>query len=99
MNKFKYIGMDVHQSSISIAILDAAGKLVTEATVKTETAAIVDFFEHALALPLAFHDEHHTGRLLRTLHAGSGNLFETGPLAVEAWLRYVQFLIRDRLED
>ena len=44
MNKFKYIGMDVHQSSISIAILDAAGKLVTEATVKTETAAIVDFF-------------------------------------------------------
>jgi ATP-binding cassette subfamily B protein len=38
-------------------------------------AAIVDFFEHALALPLAFHDRQHTGRLLRILHAGSGSLF------------------------
>jgi glucan exporter ATP-binding protein len=38
-------------------------------------AAIVQFFEHALALPLPFHDQQHTGRLLRTLHAGSGNLF------------------------
>ena len=38
-------------------------------------AAVVDFFEHALALPLAFHDRQHTGRLLRTLHTGSSNLF------------------------
>jgi glucan exporter ATP-binding protein len=42
---------------------------------RRQLAAIVDFFEHALALPLAFHDQHHTGRLLRTLHTGSGNLF------------------------
>jgi glucan exporter ATP-binding protein len=38
-------------------------------------AAIVDFFEHALTLPLTFHDQHHTGRLLRTLHTGSSALF------------------------
>jgi len=42
---------------------------------RRQLAVIVDFFEHALALPLGFHDRHHTGRLLRTLHAGSGNLF------------------------
>ncbi len=42
---------------------------------RRQLAAIVDFFEHALALPLAFHDQQHTGRLLHTLHAGSGNLF------------------------
>jgi glucan exporter ATP-binding protein len=42
---------------------------------RRQLAAIVEFFEHALALPLAFHDQHHTGRLLHTLHAGSGNLF------------------------
>jgi glucan exporter ATP-binding protein len=42
---------------------------------RRQLAAIVDFFEHALALPLGFHDRHHTGRLLRTLHAGSSNLF------------------------
>ncbi len=42
---------------------------------RRKLAAIVDFFEHALALPLAFHDRQHTGRLLRTLHSGSANLF------------------------
>jgi transposase len=44
MNSLKYIGIDVHQSSISVAVLDAGGKMVTEATVKTEAAAILDFF-------------------------------------------------------
>jgi ATP-binding cassette subfamily B protein len=38
-------------------------------------AAIASFFEHAIALPLSFHGQHHTGRLLRIMHAGSGNLF------------------------
>ncbi len=42
---------------------------------RRKLAAIIDFFEHALALPLAFHDRQHTGRLLRTLHSGSSNLF------------------------
>jgi glucan exporter ATP-binding protein len=42
---------------------------------RRQLAATVLFFEHALALPLAFHDRHHTGRLLHTLHSGSGNLF------------------------
>ena len=38
-------------------------------------AAIAQFFEHAVALPLAFHGQHHTGRLLRIMYAGTGNLF------------------------
>src|SRR6185312_7349048 len=38
-------------------------------------AAIQSFFEHAIALPLAFHGQHHTGRLLRIMHGGTGNLF------------------------
>ena len=42
---------------------------------RRQLEAIADFFEHALALPLAFHDQQHTGRLLRTLHTGSSNLF------------------------
>jgi ATP-binding cassette subfamily B protein len=42
---------------------------------RRQLEAIADFFEHALALPLTFHDHQHTGRLLRTLHTGSGNLF------------------------
>jgi glucan exporter ATP-binding protein len=42
---------------------------------RQKLAAVIEFFEHALALPLAFHDRHHTGRLMRTLHSGSSNLF------------------------
>jgi ATP-binding cassette subfamily B protein len=38
-------------------------------------AALTQFFEHAVALPLAFHGEHHTGRLLRVMHAGGSALF------------------------
>ncbi|MBN8727893.1 MAG: glucan ABC transporter ATP-binding protein/ permease [Xanthomonadales bacterium] len=38
-------------------------------------AVITRFFEHSIGLPLSFHGEHHTGRLLRIMHTGSGNLF------------------------
>src|SRR5450759_2802188 len=39
----KYIGMDVHQSTISVAVLDAEGKLVMQSILATHAAAIVDF--------------------------------------------------------
>jgi len=38
-------------------------------------AALAQFFEHAVALPLAFHGAHHTGRLLRIMHTGGSSLF------------------------
>ena len=39
----KYIGMDVHQSTISVAVLDAEGKLVMQSILATHAAAILDF--------------------------------------------------------
>jgi hypothetical protein len=30
MNSIKYVGLDVHQSTISVAVLDAGGKLVMQ---------------------------------------------------------------------
>ncbi len=38
-------------------------------------AVMAQFFEHSIALPLGFHGDHHTGRLLRILHSGSSSLF------------------------
>ncbi len=38
-------------------------------------AVMAQFFAHSIALPLGFHGDHHTGRLLRILHAGSSSLF------------------------
>ena len=34
-----------------------------------------DRIEHSIALPLGFHGDHHTGRLLRVLHGGASSLF------------------------
>jgi Transposase len=43
MNDAKYIGLDVHQATISVAILDSAGKLVMEAIVETKAETILQF--------------------------------------------------------
>jgi hypothetical protein len=36
MDNRKYIGMDVHQASISIAVSDAAGKVLMECIIETK---------------------------------------------------------------
>jgi transposase len=43
MNDAKYIGLDVHQATTSVAILDSAGKLVVEAILETKTETILQF--------------------------------------------------------
>ena len=35
MDSKKYIGMDVHKESISIAVMDGAGKIVMECVIET----------------------------------------------------------------
>ena len=45
MNDAKYIGLDVHQATISVAILDSAGKLVMEAILETKTETILQFID------------------------------------------------------
>src|ERR1700726_2317743 len=43
MNDAKYIGLDVHQATISVAVLDSAGKLVMEAILETKASTILQF--------------------------------------------------------
>jgi transposase len=43
MSSDKYIGMDVHQATISVAVLDSVGKLVMESILETKAATIVQF--------------------------------------------------------
>jgi hypothetical protein len=40
----KYIGLDVHQATISAAVLDSTGKLVMESILETKAATILQFF-------------------------------------------------------
>jgi transposase len=43
MNDAKYIGLDVHQATISVAVRDSEGKLVMEAILETKAETILQF--------------------------------------------------------
>src|SRR5579864_4498085 len=43
MDSAKYIGLDVHKESISIAVLNAAGKIVMECVIETKASTVLQF--------------------------------------------------------
>ncbi len=45
MSQEKYIGMDVHQATISVAVMDARGKLIMECLLETKGGTIVEFIQ------------------------------------------------------
>jgi hypothetical protein len=45
MNQAKYIGMDIHQATISVAVMDSTGKLIMECILETKAATILEFIE------------------------------------------------------
>jgi hypothetical protein len=44
VNSEKYIGLDVHQATISVAVLDDSGKLLMESILEASAATILQFF-------------------------------------------------------
>jgi len=61
----RYIGLDVHQANISVAVLDSTGKSIIDCVLETKAATIVEFirglrgslsitFEEGISLD--FHD-------------------------------------------
>src|ERR1700688_1387618 len=45
LNDKKYIGMDVHKESISIAVRNGAGKIVMESVIETKASMILQFID------------------------------------------------------
>ena len=43
MNGLSYIGLDVHQDTVSAAVLDHQGRLMMQSVIATRAAAILDF--------------------------------------------------------
>src|SRR5450631_813741 len=43
MNSIKYVGLDVHRDTISVAVLNAEGKLVMQSVIATRATTILDF--------------------------------------------------------
>jgi transposase len=64
MKSVKYIGLDVHLTTISVAVLDSEGKLVMQSVVATHAAAILDFL-HGLrgTLHVTFEEGTHSAWL------------------------------------
>ena len=64
MNSIKYVGLDVHRDTISVAVLNAEGKLVMQSVLATHATAILDFL-HGLrgTLHVTFEEGTHSGWL------------------------------------
>ena len=45
MNQEKYIGMDVHQATISVAVMEGRGKLIMECILETKAGTILEFIQ------------------------------------------------------
>ena len=43
MNSVRYIGLDVHRDTISVAVLNESGRLIQQSVLTTRAAAILDF--------------------------------------------------------
>jgi hypothetical protein len=76
MNDAKYIGLDVHQATISVAVRDAAGKLAMEAILETKADTILQFLR---GLHGSLHVTLEEGTCTAWLH----DLFK--PRALERW--------------
>ena len=44
MDSKKYIGLDVHQATISVAVMDSTGRIIMESILETKAATVVEFF-------------------------------------------------------
>src|SRR5947209_12328232 len=45
MDSTKYIGMDVHKETVSIAVMNSGGKLLMESVLETKAATILQFIQ------------------------------------------------------
>jgi hypothetical protein len=45
MKQEKYIGMEVHQPTISVAVMDGRGKLIMECILPTKGGTILEFIQ------------------------------------------------------
>jgi hypothetical protein len=44
MSGEKYIGLEVHQATISVAVMDSQGKLIMESILETKASSILEFW-------------------------------------------------------
>jgi transposase len=64
MDSIKYVGLDVHRDTISVAVLNAEGKLVMQSVIATQASALLDFLQGLRGtLHVTFEEGTHSGWL------------------------------------
>ena len=43
MNSVRYVGLDVHRDTVSVAVLDESGRQIMQSVLATRAVAILDF--------------------------------------------------------
>src|SRR5580700_350366 len=68
MNSVRYIGMDVHRDTISVAVLDESGRLTMQSVLATRAGAVLDFI-HGMrgTLQVTFEEGTHSAWLYDVL--------------------------------
>ncbi len=73
MNGAKYIGLDVHQATISVAVVEDSGRLLMECLLETKAATILQFLAGLRGTLHVTFEERHLRRLaVRSAEAACG---------------------------
>ena len=64
MGSAKYVGLDVHKDTISIAVMNSAGKLIMESIIETKAITILQFFQRAARRRVCHLGGRNLGRLV-----------------------------------
>jgi hypothetical protein len=74
MDSKKYIGMDVHKESISIAVMNGAGKIGMECVIETKASTILQFIDGLRGdVQVTFEEGTSPSQVLFTIAAVAGN--------------------------
>ena len=70
MNSVRYVGLDVHRDTISVAVLDESGRLIMQSVLATKASAILDFIHGMRSIVHATFEEGTHAAWLYDLLAG-----------------------------
>ncbi len=80
MNSIKYVGLDVHRDTISVAVLNGDGKLVIQSVIATQASAILYFLQGLRGtLHVTFEEGMHSGWLYDLLVRRVAHLMVCNP--------------------
>ena len=86
MTDVKYIGMDVHQASISIAVLDGGGALLMQSTIRTQACTLREFLR-GLSILIAISRRGERTRILQVERAQRcwNSVTKAGDTLLDTW--------------